>query len=124
MLMVALCFSSSLGIAAKECNVDPLRIDEVCGGLPYHDMRSRGFGTVILSDGSTYLLSQSCWQCSNCDLVMVTEGDITLGQMGVIGKYAIKNWQGDINYGGCIMNNPDFYGYCGTNSLSGYKFGL
>lgn len=97
---------------------------EVCGGLPYHKMVSSGWGTVYKSDGSTYIWMGCAWQCPNCGLVMVTEGDLYYWGMDVIGRYAILHNQEPINTNGCVISGADYYGYTSTNSLNGYRFFL
>lgn len=96
---------------------------EVCAGLPYHDMRSRGWGTVY-KNGEYYIKSGACWQCVNCYTVMVTEGDIWYGQMQTIGKYATLPWGEPITYTGCVIETAAYYGQTSSNSLSGYRFGI
>lgn len=94
----------------------------VCNGLPHHEMHPRGYnGIVYLSNGSLYL-SGNPWQCKNCYLVMVTEGDYYINQMSVIGKYAIATVNYPTSAYGVVIKGPNSYGYCGSNKLSGYLF--
>ena len=97
---------------------------EVCAGLPYHKMISSGWGTVFKSDGSTYIRGGCAWQCSNCGVVMVTEGDLYYWGMDTIGKYATLHNQEPINNNGCQIYGADYYGYTSNNYLNGYKFFL
>ena len=97
---------------------------EVCAGLPYHKMISRGWGTVFKSDGTAYIRGGCAWQCSNCGVVMVTEGDLYYWGMDVIGKYATLHNQEPINTNGCQIYGADYYGYTSNNYLDGYKFFL
>lgn len=97
---------------------------EVCAGLPYHKMISSGWGTVFKSDGSSYIRMGCAWQCSNCGVVMVTEGDLYYWGMSTIGKYATLHNQEPINNNGCQIYGADYYGYTSNNYLNGYKFFL
>lgn len=97
---------------------------EVCNGLPYHDMISRGIGNVYLADGTHYITNGSCWQCSGCNLVMVTEGDIIFGQMTTIGRWATYMFNEPINNYGCTIRIPNSYGYSSSTSMNGYRFSL
>lgn len=101
-----------------------LRVNEVCGGLPYHKMIARGTGDVYLSNGSVYLKNKPCWQCANCHLVMVTEGDIYYGEMSVIGKWATCSWSEPLTSLFVVINPPSATGTCNSNKMSGYKFFL
>lgn len=97
---------------------------EVCGGLPYHKMVSRGWGAVYKADGSVYIDGGCTWQCPNCGLVMVTEGDLYYWGMDVIGKYATLHNQEPTNINGCVIYGADYYGYTSSTSLDGYRFFL
>lgn len=95
----------------------------VCGNLPYHDMKPKNWGNAILPDGTLYINSGACWQCENCYLVLVTEGDYYLGEMSVIGKWGEVYWYEPVtgiqNY--IYVTN---WGYCASNSLPGYRFSV
>ena len=99
-----------------------LRVPEVCGGLPYHKLVSSGWGWVYLSNGSLYIDGGCAWQCENCGLVMVTEGDIIFGQMQPIGRWATSYSYDPINNNGCIIRGPSATGQTSSSSLNGYKF--
>lgn len=99
------------------------RVNEVCGGLPYHKLISSGWGTVYLANGDKYISNGAAWQCENCNMVMITEGDIYFNQMQVIGKWACVSYMEDIYYE-CIMYSPEAYGYCSSNQMDGYRFFL
>ena len=108
---------------SNENTVSPL-YEPVCGTHPSHRMVASGFGTVI-RDGEYYISGGAAWQCSRCYLVMVTEGDIYLGEMSPIGRYATwHDIREPINTNGCIINGADYYGYTSRNYLSGYTFYL
>ena len=104
----------------------PLAIEptvyEVCGVLPYHKMMARGWGTVIKLDHLVYIELGPAWQCPNCGMVMVTEGDLYAWGMDVIGKFATSYSPDTINANGCIIYGADYYGYTADNTLNGYKF--
>lgn len=97
-----------------------LRIPEVCNGLPYHAMRSKGFGRVTLANESIYIRSGACFQCSGCNRVMVTEGDPLKGYQ--IGKYAWVDYYYSINDGGANIDIPQAYGVWYSSTMNGYKF--
>lgn len=96
----------------------------VCGNNSYHKMMSSGIGHVYLSNGTKYINYGAAWQCSNCDLVMVTEGDYYYGQMSTIGKWATAQYDETINQNGVVIIGPSSYGSCNSTSMSGYKFYL
>lgn len=97
---------------------------EVCGGLTYHKMVATGWGSVYLADGSCFINNGSAWQCANCKRVMVTEGDIILGEMTTIGRWATMSCDYTVSRYGVYINIPESYGTCSSNSMSGYKFFL
>lgn len=109
-------------ICAKSTQEVMPTAQEVCSGLPYHDMRARGWGTVHNPDGTYYITSGPCWQCVNCYTVMVTQGDIWYGQMQSIGKYAVVHWREPITNTGCVIQRAEYYGQTSANSLNGYRF--
>lgn len=120
-------YSANMNGDIIQCDIEDssiLRVNEVCGGLPYHKMIARGTGTVYLSNGSLYLKNKPCWQCANCNLVMVTEGDIYLGEMSVIGKWAICPWPEPLTSLFVIIQPPSSTGTCNSNKMNGYKFFL
>lgn len=107
----------------QSCEIVPY-VNTVCDGLSYHYMVPRGIiGTVYNLDGSLYL-NGNTWQCKNCYLIMVMQGDYYLGQMSTIGKYAIAYYNYQVDTMGCVVYGPNQTGYCGSNSLAGYKFFL
>ena len=95
----------------------------VCGNLPYHKMYSHGWADCILPNGDVYInvLNGKMWQCANCNSVLVTEGDIYNNHMSTIGKWGSAMWNDRITtpVSSVYANN---WGYCGSNTLSGYKF--
>lgn len=96
---------------------------EVCGGLSYHKMMSTGIGFADVN-GSRYITGGAAWQCSNCKLVMVTEGDYYYGQMTTIGKWATMYADEKVSGTGVYILVPSAYGYCASSSMDGYKFFL
>ncbi len=118
-IMVILFVNNGLYVNAAQ-NIEP-RVHEVCGGLSYHKMISHGWGTVY-KDKNIVLNGCPTWQCKNCGLIMVTQGDIYFGEMSVIGNYAILHGQEPLNGIYTYINEADFYGYTSSNSLDGYKF--
>lgn len=110
-----------IGNGKEDMSPVPL-YEVVCGGLPYHKMLSHGWGDVYKSDGSIYIYRGCAWQCPNCGLVMVTEGDLYYVGMDIIGKYAILHNQEPINTYGCVIYGADVYSYTSSNSLPGYRF--
>ncbi len=106
------------------CNdCQPLAV-EVRGGLTYHRMLSSGTGFVDLADGTSYIVGGAAWQCSNCNLVMVTEGDYYNGTMTTIGKWATLPFDEKISLNGVIIDTPANYGVCNSSTMNGYKFFL
>lgn len=97
-------------------------VNEVCNGKPYHDMVSRGNGNVyyggLLSD--IYIRYGSCFQCSGCTTVVVTQYDAAFGN--AIGKYGIQYNVGyRIGINGMFMYNCRYMGTAGS-TLSGFRF--
>ena len=100
----------------------------VCGSLPYHKLMPKGTSRIYINNLQTlYLAHGCCWQCENCNLIVVTEGDIyydyaiNTPMMSTIGKWGIYPYNEklttDINW---ISTNT--YGYCPTNHMDGYRF--
>lgn len=100
------------------------RVATVCGNLSYHKMISSGIGHVYYEDGSRYIYYGAAWQCENCNLVMVTEGDYLLGEMTTIGKWATMGYDYKINSYGVTIIGASSYGTCNSNTMNGYKFYL
>lgn len=99
------------------------RYEVVCGGLSFHRMMSHGGGIVYYANGTTYINSGCAWECRNCGLVMVTEGDILpTGTMSTIGKYAIVYHPENPITNIIIIMPADYYGYTSSNSLQGFRF--
>lgn len=94
----------------------------VCGNLTYHKMISSGIGHVYYEDGSRYIYFGSAWQCENCNLVMVTKGDIIFDEMTTIGKWATRSYDHKINTSGVTIVGAANYGTCNSNTMDGYKF--
>lgn len=99
------------------------RANTVCGGLTYHKMMSSGMGFVDIN-GQRYITGGAAWQCSNCKLVMVTEGDYYMGTMSAIGKWATMYANENISGNGVYIDGPSSYGTCNSSTMSGYKFFL
>ena len=118
-VMVMLFVGNGVCTSAAQ-NIEP-RVHEVCGGLAYHKMISHGWGTVY-KNGTIVLNGCPTWQCKNCGRIMVTQGDIYLGEMSAIGNYAILHGQEPLNGIYTYVYEADFYGYTSSNSLDGYKF--
>lgn len=100
----------------------------ICGNLPYHKLMPKGVSRIYINNRQTlYLAHGNCWQCENCNLIVVTEGDIYFDYatntptMTTIGKWGILPYSekltSDINW---ISTNT--YGYCPTNHMDGYRF--
>jgi len=99
------------------------RVDDICNGLPYHDMVSHGYGWVSLgAQGSTWYINRgSCFQCSGCYTVVITQWDPTIGLN--IGKYGIDytvNYP--INITGAALYNTQYYGVENSNLMPGFRF--
>lgn len=95
---------------------------EVCNGLPYHDMYPKGWGNLYdKNTGETYIEYGQCWQCKNCNYVLVTEGNPTYYYPQIIGKYG-----GATHYEPVSTNISFVYttycGYEGGTSLDGFHF--
>lgn len=97
------------------------RVNTVCGGLPYHKMKPHGWGTVIVN-GSTYIDRGALWQCDNCHLILVTQGDYYMGSMSTIGRWATLPYPETVTSTITYINPPSSYGYTSDNYLNGYKF--
>lgn len=93
----------------------------VCGNLPYHRMVAKAWGRGYVND--TPYTSPNAWQCSNCYLVMVTEGDIVLGEMQPIGKWVTASWIEPIT-SMAVHVYAEHWGICNSSSMSGYRFFL
>ena len=115
----AMPIDGSVDTEAEVLNAIEPRVPEVCGGLPYHKLISSGWGRVYLSSGSLYIDGGCAWQCANCGLVMVTQGDIIYGQMQPIGKWAISYSYDPISGNGCVIRGPISTGQTSSNSLNG-----
>ncbi len=100
-----------------------INVYEVCGGLPYHKMVAHGYGYVFINN-KDYIVNGACWQCANCNKLMVTEGDIIFNQMQTIGKWALINYNGSLNGIVTYIYEPTSYGKQKSNKMDGYKFFL
>ena len=103
-------------------NATILRVNTVCNGLPHHYMRAHCWGNVTLRDGTAYIVLGALWQCQYCHLIMVTEGDMYLGQMSTIGKWALLPFPEPVTAQVTFINPPSAYGYTSSNYMNGYKF--
>lgn len=91
----------------------------VCGSLTYHDMKSRGMGTLIRKSDSALLVSLgACYQCKNCYLVFVSQGEPGAGS---IGTYGVGTFDYQINTNGAVLRTNNI-GYTSSSTLSGYRF--
>ena len=99
--------------------------EPVCGTNAYHKMMASGWGSVYDLEGNDYIIFGCAWQCEDCMLVMVTEGDLYYWGMDIIGKYATYHGYVDpISIYHTIIYGADAYGYTENNYLEGYKFFL
>lgn len=117
MFSLAICASA----ATPSPDVDPLVNTPCTGGNGKCQMLSSGWGSVYNSSTKKLIFDGACWQCKNCNMVIVTAGDPLQGQK--IGKYAMKHFVDPVSGNGCIMYvSPSSVGYCSTNKLEGYVF--
>lgn len=99
------------------------RANEVCSGYPYHIMMSHGLGNLYKGsypDTSNLIIKGGAiWQCRNCNVVMVTEGEPLLGQE--IGYYAVEEYSQPLaNLVSRVWSNNIYYS--SKSTLSGYDF--
>ena len=99
---------------------DPSRYEPVCGNNAYHHMVYRCAGSAVLAGGSVYISSGHVWQCSNCYMLMVTEGKLNNNQMQTIGKWGTRNYSVPVYSISSVTVTS--YGYCSSNSMSGFQF--
>jgi len=81
--------SSNILIPNSELVIDAV---EVCNGYAKHDMVSHGWGTVykgVYPDTSNLVFNGTCWQCSRCNEVLMTEYDPLI--TNYVGHYALWN---------------------------------
>ncbi len=131
LLMLVVFITSSITVFAaeyegneyKEGREEGTRYHTVCGTLPYHNMYPRGVGHALYPGGSVYFYSGCCWQCENCYLVLVTQGDYYFGQMETIRKWGSVAWNERLttNCNYVVVSN---WGYCPNNWMSGYRFNV
>lgn len=108
----------------QELGIEPEPdVFEVCNGKSYHDLKSRGWGTVYIGsypDAShRVMLLSPCWQCTGCNLVVVTTGEPPLGE--AIGTWASEPYNYPISHYGCDMWT-DHTHYNSSSSMSAYHF--
>lgn len=122
-LCVVLMFSLSIGVSAANPSpdVDPLINTPCTGGNGKCQMLSSGWGSVYDANSRDLIFNGACWQCINCNMVIVTEGDPLQNQK--ILRYAMKHYVDPVSGNGCIMYvSSSSVGYCSTNRLEGYVF--
>ena len=71
-----------IGLAAEDVSpaVQP-RYVPACGSHATHDMLSAGWGSIYNVDTNQYVVSGgACFQCTRCYLVLVCQGEPTLGE--------------------------------------------
>lgn len=123
LICLALIFQlSAFAYAGSDADDAPgSRYEPVCGNNAYHHMVYRCSGTTAkLSGGSVYISSGYVWQCTNCYLVMVTEGTIVGNQMQTIGKWGTRSYSAPVY--SLTSVTVTSYGYCSSNSMSGFQF--
>lgn len=101
-----------LPIAAEDDSITPFAVD-ACPGRGNHEMRSRGWATLIEVDGSsktTIFSGGAAWQCKWCNEVLVTEYDPLLH--GTTGYYSMRHFDYQIGAYGAIMEaTPEMINY-------------
>lgn len=94
---------SHIGVGINDNQIMPFANTACSGGNGRCEMLSTGDGFIWDVDKQEFVVyCGACWQCKNCMLVMVTEGDPLCGQ--VIGKYAILPVSYEINYHGAVID--------------------
>lgn len=113
-----------LGITANEHeHIDGEIQPYVEPACPYgvnHLMVSSGYGYAYYGSypSNTLICGSNAWQCKNCLLVMITEGEPAAGQ--IIGTYA--TWSAGEKIGTYTNIYTTISGYCSSSTMSGYKF--
>lgn len=108
-------------LGEKKTTILP-RIQEVCNGLPYHDMYGIGWANLVdRNTNKSYITLGQGWQCKNCYYVLVTEGNPTYFYPQKIGKYGGTKYSEPV---GTHVSNiyTTYCGYCDGTKLEGYKF--
>ena len=137
MVLLALVFIITLPSTTKATEVTKLGLgitydNDIKTGIdpfivtscPYggnHQMKSCGQGDAyygVYPDTSHYLCGSCAWQCVNCNLVMITEGEAPLGFP--IGTYA--TYSPGYPVGSYTIIWTTTYGYSSSSTMSGYHF--
>lgn len=96
----------------------------VCDKSPSgnHECYSRGWGTLRVGTPSSYtqiFANKAAWQCKYCYHVIVTEGEVPLGE--AIGYYGTANPGYETSMYGSVVYVSKA-NYTSSNSLTGYRF--
>ncbi|HHU73049.1 MAG TPA: hypothetical protein GXZ28_00285 [Clostridiales bacterium] len=134
LLVVTVVNSPALNIYAQEVNKDVSfhglgcepefiqpYVESPCPYGRYHYMVTKGWGWAYYGeypDTSQPICSGCCYQCKNCKIVFVSEGDPYVGQS--IGTYATVASQEDCTSYNYIWTKS--YGYTSNSYLSGFQF--
>lgn len=96
--------------------------EPVCGNKAYHEMVSHWHGYAYVN-GEEYIKFGCAWQCSGCNYVMITEGDVTLDSAIAVGKWAGYGASYKLNATEYVTIFAEEWGECyDSNTLPGYKF--
>lgn len=95
------------------------RYEPVCGQYATHDMKSRGFGYLEDTRGNKIFSVESCFQCTRCYLVLVCQGEPTLGES--IGYWATYDAKEPTNVNGTYVVTDNYY-YTTDTTLYGMSF--
>lgn len=95
------------------------RYEPVCGHYATHDMKSRGFGYLRDTRGNVIFSLESCFQCTRCYLVLVCQGEPTLGES--IGYWATYDASEPTNVNGTVVVTDNYY-YTTDSTLPGMSF--
>lgn len=110
-------------LCVYEGDVQP-RINTACPfGNGIHQMASRGAGFVANDATQQYeLYWKPCWQCTNCYLVMVTEGDPAFGYP--IGHYATYSASEPVSTDATVISIPNANSlyYTSSSRMEGFRF--
>ena len=110
-------------LCVYEGDVQP-RINTACPfGNGIHQMASRGAGFVANDATQQYeLYWKPCWQCTNCYLVMVTEGDPAFGYP--IGHYATYSASEPVSTDSTVISIPNANSlyYTSSSRMEGFRF--
>ncbi len=121
-MLVITVTATSAAFALSGGGASPDAVD-VCNGNPWHEMRPHAWGTCYIPDGTgnytAWVSYGCCWECANCYLAMITEGEPTLGQN--IGKWGTYQSNYPMTGVYCYLFATQ-WGTQNSSSMSQFKF--